>query len=241
MDHRLLQYLRIHHKSGNIRILTQPRHDRVIDIAHAALQRDASASHLFQQKGDHVIGDLLAHGIDFIKRVAGVGQFGLHDRDNLLRIDLHVPAAHAIHGMKDGDAVAPRRRAGDHDISQLGDARIVVVIQLDDHFLRPQQPGWRVADTAGEPDPSVRRDSRSFDHRDINLAKEPIVDHLRHFAQVQVDKIHLPLVDFLPQAGGGLIRRAPRDGIGRRERIIGGSADGGAGQQADLEWLLRLM
>ena len=177
---------------------------------------DASASHLFQQKGDHVIGNFLTNRIIVIQNVSGVGQLGLHHSDNLFRIDLHVPAAHAIHRMKDGDAVAPRRGAGDHDIGQLGNPRAVVVIQLNDHFLRPQQPGWCVADTAGEPDPSVRRDSRSFDHRDINLAKEPIVDHLRHFAQVQIDKLHLPLVDFLPQSGGGLIRRAPRDGIGCR-------------------------
>ena len=100
-------------------------------------RRDAPASHLFQQKGDHVIGNFLTNRIIFIEQVSGVGQFGLHDRDNFFRIDLHVPATHAIHRMKDGDAVAPRRGAGEHDIGQLGNPRAVIMIEFDDHFLRP--------------------------------------------------------------------------------------------------------
>ena len=72
----------------DIRIFAQPRHDRVVDIAHAALQRqkfrrDASASHLFQQKGDHVIGNFLTNRIIVIQNVSGVGQLGLHHSDNL--------------------------------------------------------------------------------------------------------------------------------------------------------------
>jgi hypothetical protein len=34
-----------------------------------------------------------------------------------------------------------RGGAGDHDVGKLRHTRIMVMIQLNDHFFRPQQPG----------------------------------------------------------------------------------------------------
>ena len=142
MHDGLLQHLRIHHKRWNIRVLTQPRHHGIIDITHTALQRqklrrDPPARHLFQQKRYDVIGDLLADRIGVIEHVSAVGEFCIDYRNNLVGINLHVPGAHAIHRMINGDAVATRRCAGNNDISQFSDAWVVVVIQLNDDFLRP--------------------------------------------------------------------------------------------------------
>ena len=105
--------------------------------------------HFLQQEREHVIGNLLAHGILLIQHITGVRQVGFHDGDNLFRIDLHIAGTDAIHCMEDRHAIAPRWRARNHNIRQFCNARIVIVIEFNDHFLRPQQPGRRITDPAG--------------------------------------------------------------------------------------------
>ncbi|MPN28412.1 hypothetical protein SDC9_175853 [bioreactor metagenome] len=114
--------------------------------------------HFCQQKRDYVIGNLLADRIGFIRCISCIGQFGIHHRNHLFGVYLYALTAYAIHGMKNGYAVTPRRRTGYHDVGKLRHTRIMVMIQFNDHFFRPQQPGGGITDTAGQPNPAIRRD-----------------------------------------------------------------------------------
>ena len=156
--------------------------------------------HFRQQKCHHVIGNLLADRVAFIRGISGIGKFGIHDRDNFFRVYLHTLAAHAIHGVKNRYAVSPRRSAGYHNVGKLRHARVMVMIQLDNHLFRPQQPGRRVADAAGKPNPTIWRNGGGFNDGNIDIAKKAIIDHLRHFAQMEIDKPHLTLINFFAQA-----------------------------------------
>ncbi|MNI69955.1 hypothetical protein D3C73_1257330 [compost metagenome] len=93
--------------------------------------------HFRQQKAHHVIGNLLAERIGFIRRTAGIGQVRFHQSDDFFRVYLDALAADAIHGMKNGDAVTTRRRAWYHNVGQFRYAWIVIMIQLNNDFFRP--------------------------------------------------------------------------------------------------------
>ena len=74
------------------------------------------------------------------------------------------------------------------------------MIQLDYHLFRPQQPGGCIANTAGKPNPAIWRDSGGFNDGNIDFAKKTVINHLRHFTQMEIDKPHLALINFLAQA-----------------------------------------
>ena len=156
--------------------------------------------HFCQQESDDVIGNLLADRIGFIRRISGIGQLGIHHRNHLFGVYLYALTAYAIHGMKNGYAVTPWWRTGYHDVGKLRHTRIMVMIQLDYHLFRPQQPGGCIANTAGKPNPAIWRDGGGFNDGNIDLAKKAVINHLRHFTQMEIDKPHLALINFLAQA-----------------------------------------
>jgi len=106
--------------------------------------------------------------------------------------------------MKNRYAVAPWRQTWHHNIRQLCHTWGVVAIEFNNDSPGVMQPGGRVANTAGKPDAAVICHPAGFDHRHINRPEKAVVNHLRHFAQMQIDEVHLAPVDLLPQSRCGL-------------------------------------
>lgn len=66
-----------------------------------------------------------------------------------------------------------------------------------------------ITNAAGEVHLAISGDRGGFNHGDINVAKETIIDHLCDLTQVQVNETDLALIDLFTQQRGGLIRGAP--------------------------------
>src|ERR1017187_8921788 len=110
-------------------------------------------------------------------------------------------------------------------------------VDFENHAIGLVDPGLVVADRGTRDQAAVLKHGGDFDERDIELAEEPILHELGDMAEVDVHVVHLAGVDALAGLGIGLVGKAKMDTTCHGERSVKFWAGGGAGKNADLEFL----
>ncbi len=98
-------------------------------------------------------------------------------------------------------------------------------------------PGLVVADGRAGNQASVFEHSGHFDKRDVELTEKSVLDELGHMAQVDVHVLHFAGVDALAGLRIRLVGKPQMNAAGHGERAVELRAGGGAGEDADLEFL----
>ena len=108
-------------------------------------------------------------------------------------------------------------------------------VDFEDDAVGALEPGLVVAERGGGDGAAILIDGGDLDDGDVELAEESVLHVLGDVAEMDVDVLHVAVVDALADGGIGLIGKADLHAIGGAEGAIEFRAGGGAGEDADAQ------
>ena len=181
-------------------------------------------------------GDQLRIAVGRPGRRGVIRVVGRDDRDDLLGRAAQVRHANPVSGPQDRDRRALRGQGGAvvdvvHAIQVGGLPRV----HLQDDPVGLVEPRVVVADRGGRDQRAVRGHAGHLDQRDVEVAEEAFLDHLRDVRQMDVQVLQLSGVDLGSGHRVGLVRHAQVDSVHGRQRAVQFGGGGRAGPDADRE------
>ncbi len=245
-EHPVLDHLGVGGE-GVERAAVEAGEDGVGDVADARLQGEELAGkapvfHLVAEELEDVAGDLGRLLVDGLELGVAVGGVGEDDGRDLVRVALQVGDTDAVRGpeYRHGLAVRGQRRAV-VDVVHALEPEGLPRVHLEDDAVGEVEPGLVVADGGGRDETAVGGDPRHLDDGEVEVAEEPLPDHLGDVAQVHVDVVHLPGIDLLARDRVDLIGHAQVDAVHGREGAVEVRAGGGSRPHAHGEMLVVLL
>ena len=221
--------------------LIESEENGVGDVSDTGLDGEQVGGHAallyfpFEEVED-VSGNLLRGFVGLLEGGVAIRRVGLDDGDHLLDGDVEVGAADAVSGAGERDGLAARRSfEAVVDVVHALELDGLPGVDFEDDAVGALEPGFVVAKRSGGDGAAILVDSGDLDDGHVELAEESVLHVLGDVAEMDVDVLHVAVVDAFADGWIGLVREPDLHAVGGGERAVEFGAGGGAGEDADAE------